>query len=48
MFEWLAKHWVLLLAGIVCAGYFAFYVLAMREQRKSASPGEPRLPCDRC
>ena len=36
------------LAGIVFAGYFAFYVLAMREQRTSASPGKPRLPCDRC
>lgn len=48
MFEWLAKHWGWLLAGFVFAGYFAFYVLAMREQRTSASSGKPRLPCDRC
>ncbi len=48
MLEWLAKYWALLLGGIVFAGYFAFYVLAMREQRTAASPGKPRLPCDRC
>lgn len=48
MFEWIAKNWALLLAGFVFAGYFAFYVLAIREQRTSASPGKPRLPCDRC
>lgn len=47
-FNGLAKNWGWLLAGIVLAGYFAFYVLAMREQRASASPGKPRLPCDRC
>lgn len=47
MFEWLAKNWGWLLASIVVAGYFAFYVLAMREQRASAD-GKPKLPCDRC
>ena len=47
MLEWAAKNWRWFLVGIAFAGYFAFYVLAMREQR-SASPGKPRLPCDRC
>ncbi len=46
--HWFSKNWGWLLAGIVFAGYFAFYVLAVREQRTSASPGKPRLPCDRC
>jgi hypothetical protein len=48
MIEWFVKNWAWLLAGIVLAGYFAFYVLAMREQRVSGSAGRPRLPCDRC
>jgi hypothetical protein len=48
MLAWLVQHWGWLLAGLVCAGYFAFYVLAMREQRTSDSLGKPRLPCDRC
>jgi len=48
MFEWIAKNWALLLAGLVLAGYFAFYVLAIREQRAPENPGKPRLPCDRC
>ena len=48
MVEWLAKSWGWLLAGIVFAGYFAFYVLAMREQRTPTGPDKPRLPCDRC
>ena len=48
MFAWLAGNWGWLLVGIVLAGYFAFYVLAMREQRTSAGDGKSRLPCDRC
>ena len=44
----LNEEGITLLTGIVLAGYFAFYVLAIREQRASASPGKPRLPCDRC
>ena len=48
MLIWLAKNWGLLLAGVTCAAYFAFYVLAMREQRKSAGSDRPRLPFDRC
>jgi hypothetical protein len=47
MLEWLAKNWGWVLAGIVFAGYFAFYVLAMREQR-TAPNGRSQLPCDRC
>lgn len=46
--DWLARNWGWLLASIVLAGYFSFYVLAMREQRTSAIAGKPRLPCDRC
>ena len=48
MFAWMTKNWGLLLAGMVLATYFAFYVLAMREQRLGGNPGKPRLPCDRC
>ena len=48
MIAWLFKNWGWLLASLVCAGYFAFYVLAMREQQTSAGMGKPRLPCDRC
>ena len=48
MIEWLVKNWGWLLAGMVFAGYFAFYVLAMREQRSSPDTNKPRLPCDRC
>jgi len=48
MVEWLTTNWGWLLAGLVFAGYFAFYVLAMRVQRASAGDGRPRLPCDRC
>ena len=47
MIEWLLKNWGWLLASIVVAGYFAFYVLAMREQRTTPD-GKARLPCDRC
>ena len=47
MLGWVAKNWGWLIAGLVCAAYFAFYVFAMREQRKSAD-GRPKLPCDRC
>lgn len=47
MLTWLAQNWGWLLAGVVFAGYFAFYVLAMREQRMSPG-GKTRLPCDRC
>ena len=47
MIEWLIKNWGWLMASVVFAGYFAFYVLAMREQRTSAD-GKSRLPCDRC
>jgi hypothetical protein len=47
MLTWLALNWGWLLAGVVFAGYFAFYVLAMREQRSIAG-GKSRLPCDRC
>ena len=46
MWQWLVTNWGLLLAGILFAGYFAFYVLAMRHQR--AGGGGPKLPCDRC
>jgi hypothetical protein len=48
MIGWLIKNWGWLLASMVFAGYFAFYVLAMREQRNVAGDGKPRLPCDRC
>jgi hypothetical protein len=48
LFDWLIRNWALLAAGIVLAAYFAFYVLAMREQRASADDRRPRLPCDRC
>lgn len=48
MLAWIAKNWGWLIASMVFAGYFAFYVLAMREQRTSGSSGKPRLPCDRC
>lgn len=48
MIEWLFKNWGWLLASVVCAGYFAFYVLAIREQQISANTGKPWLPCDRC
>jgi len=44
---WLVKNWGWLLASLLLAAYFAFYVLAMREQR-TGSDGKPRLPCDRC
>lgn len=47
MLTWIAKNWGWFVAGAVLAGYFAFYVLAMREQR-AAGDGKPRLPCDRC
>lgn len=47
MIEWLFRNWGWLLAGVAVAGYFAFYVLAMREQR-TAPAGTARLPCDRC
>ena len=47
MIEWLFKNWGWLLAGVAVAGYFAFYVLAMREQR-TAPAGTARVPCDRC
>lgn len=47
MIQWLMKNWGLLLLGLVLASYFAFYVLAMREQR-TVGDGKPRLPCDRC
>jgi hypothetical protein len=48
MIEWFATHWGWLLASLVFGGYFAFYILAMREQRSAASDGKSRLPCDRC
>ncbi len=48
MIGWLVKHWGWLAAGVVVVAYFAFYVLAMREQRALPSPGKSRLPCDRC
>lgn len=47
LFEWLANNWGWFLVGLILAAYFAFYVLAMREQRASAD-GKPKLPCDRC
>lgn len=48
MLEWLMKNWGWLMAGMLFAGYFAFYVLAMHVQRTSVSADKPRLPCDRC
>lgn len=44
MIEWFVKNWAWLLAGIAFAGYFAFYVLAMREQRSWGNHGRSRLP----
>ena len=48
MWEWLAAHWGLLLAGIAFAGYFASYVLAMRHQEQAKVTNGAKLPCDRC
>ena len=39
---WLAKNWGWLLTGIVLAGYFAFYVLAMREHVDEQRAGRPQ------
>lgn len=47
MLEWLAKNWGWFLATLACGAYFAFYVLAAREQR-GAPRGERRLPKDNC
>lgn len=47
MMAWLMKNWGWLLVSLVVAGYFAFYVLAAREQR-SSTDGKSKLPCDRC
>jgi hypothetical protein len=47
MLAWLLQNWGWLVAGMVLAAYFAFYVLAMREQH-SAPRGKSSLPCDRC
>lgn len=47
MLDWLSSNWGWLLATLICGAYFAFYVLAMREQRR-APPGERRLPKDNC
>ena len=48
MIGWIINNWGWLAAGAICAVYFAFYVLAMREQRSGAEAGKPQLPCDRC
>ncbi len=48
IWQWLAANWGLLLAGIVCAGYFALYVLAMRHQANAKAANGAKLPCDRC
>ncbi len=48
MLQWLVKNWGWLLAGMVFAGYFACYVLAMRHHRAPGGPDQPKLPCDRC
>lgn len=51
MWLWIAQHWGWIVAGLVLAVYFGFYVLAVRHAR-SGAPGEDphrfRLPCDRC
>jgi len=48
MTAWLVKNCGRPFASLVFTGYFAFYVLTMREQRALAGDGKPRLPCDRC
>ena len=46
MIEWLLAHGLYLLMTLIIGGYFAFYVLAIRTQRRD--PRKPRLPGDRC
>lgn len=43
---WLAEHGLVLLLALVAGGYAAFYVLAIRTQRRD--PRKPKLPTDRC
>lgn len=51
MWLWIAHHWGWIVAALVLAVYFGFYVLAVQHAR-TETPGEDpqrfRLPCDRC
>lgn len=46
MIDWLLANGLYLLFTLVVGGYFAFYLLAIRTQRRD--PRKPRLPGDRC
>ncbi len=48
MWQWLTSNWGWLFAGLLLAGYFALYVLAIRHQRANGPDGKSKLPCDRC
>lgn len=48
MLAWLTEHRWQLLFGILFAGYFAFYVIAIRHQHQPGNNGKLKLPCDRC
>jgi hypothetical protein len=43
---WVAAHWGWLLGTLILGSYFAFYVLAARDQRRH--PGTRRLPQKDC
>jgi len=44
--HWFTANWGWLIATLILGGYFAFYVLAAREQR--SHPGTKRLPQKDC
>ncbi len=48
MLIWLIANGGWLLVGLLLGGYFALYVLAMRQQRTGVRNGRPTLPCDQC
>lgn len=42
MSAWLTANWGWLLASVICAAYFAFYVMLGRERRGSPPDGRVR------
>ncbi len=46
LWQWLSAHWGWFIVTLVLGGYFAFYVLAARDQR--SHPGIKRLPPKDC